>query len=160
MSYPRLRRSRAHKFVHATGTSTAINTSSAWANLSASVASFTNITLKEVQVGDLLEAWLSAFWSNEAETGYIDFATYTAGGAVINCFSSGTPTPASFGIRSGQGSPSVNTPISVLAHYEVSADDIVDGTVIVRPRVYTTGAKTLAHESGEWLLNNLGPVQI
>lgn len=143
-----------HKLTIPTSGATSINTAGSWANLSAHVATYTDITLDDVAAGDVIVARLAGMWANQSAWGYLDFASIVSA-AIVNTFSGG----ASDGIRGLLGVNAAWTPFDGAAHYTVQAGDISAGSITVRARVKTSGAKTLNHDPGQFSLLNLGPVQ-
>lgn len=171
MSYPRFRRSRAHKMAsRATGTAISLNS-----NAIAELAAATNgpgtgafdLTL-EAQVGDTLEWAFNGIAVGVAGTPTA-FDVYTmVSGSRVNPFGAGlsAANASTLGVA-GWFVENVarNYPIAGSVLYVVQAGDIASGQVTCRPHyVQTTAtAQTLHSEANVPLrmwLKNLGPVSV
>lgn len=145
------------KTVTPTAGTTAINTSSSWTALSSFVASFTDITLERVRANDVVVAYLSASWADEAEQGDLTVVTAVAG-TVTTYLPSGTGVAQA--CRPWRGRASRFDDFGAYcAPYVVQVADIEnDWDVTFRLMVNTTGSKTLHHDAA-WSVMNLGPTQ-
>jgi len=160
VAYPRFVRSRQFKFVNATAGTTSINTAAAWANLSTYIASFTDVTLTEVQVGDVIEVAFSAYWANQNTAAVLDVATIV-GGTLTNYISTGTSTPNANGVNAWRGWNGPQwEPITSGFKYTLVTGDISGGAVTFRPRVNTAAARSFIHDPGQFSVANLGPAQV
>lgn len=147
-----------HKLVTPTSGNTSISTGSAWANLATHVASFTDLTLTAA-AGDVIAVSVSGLWGNQGTVGFLDVATIVSS-TLTNYVSSGTSTPAASGVRPWFGQASAWMTFGVQWRYTVQAGDVSAGSVTMRPRVNTSGAKTLFHDPGQFTVTNLGPVAV
>lgn len=148
-----------HKFVSVgTDTTATINTSNAWANLSAHLAAYTDLTLTGCSVGDVVVAEFGAEWANEATFGGFDVCTVVSG-AVTNYFSTGSSTAsASYGPRQWLGRNSVYASVGGSARYALQSGDLSSGAATIRMRVKTSGSKTVT-ANGTFSITNIGAVQ-
>ncbi len=132
----------------------------AWTNLDTGM----DITIA-AQVGDTLEASLSALVGSETVSAYFDVVTIVSA-TPVNSFGKrgAVETAAGFYIIGWFCSNGVFTPLGAPVHYTVVAGDLVSGLVTLRLRYATSAAtnKTF-YASGtthiaEFCVSNRGPV--
>lgn len=159
MAYPRYRVARTFKFFTRTAGNLTLN-STAWADLP-TIASTWDLTLA-AQVGDVIEAGISAVWGAEGVYGSIDVCT-VVGGAYISAFGgSATSGSSGSGVGAWNGVTTVNDGAGGGVLRTLTAADISAGTVTLRLRYRTNTAtnKTLfasADNSFQFYAKNLGP---
>jgi lysophospholipase L1-like esterase len=133
-----------------------------WADIDA-----TNLALAiDAEVGDDLEVVLSGMWYLQATNGCLDVCTTTAGGAVINYFSTATSSPSNLGQSCWYSTSGVISALYGSAVYTVTQADLitlntVPGVVLVKLRGFSSAPKTL-YAGAQTLpltmhLKNLGP---
>lgn len=160
MAYPRFLRSRSFKFVTRTAGDVAV-TSTAWTGLSAF-----DMTGLNAQVGDVLAVGVNfSTGTDTAPAMNFDFATMN-GSTPINYLSSGTGTPATYGVIGWQVQSGAT--LGFLGrtgswYYTVQASDIINGKVALRlyAQLASAGTRTINSSSGipgQVNVQNLGPV--
>lgn len=165
MAYPRFNRSRQFKQVSRNAGSMTVSTvANVWEELAAEsggpgTGGF-DLTLKEVQPGDVLEAGFSTFLGNQAGAMMLDVRTMVSGTPVsslsnISLNSLGSPWYATASQLIHLGAP---------IFYTVGAPDLLNNTCTLRPYVLgqTTTARTVYADATYrfqfWVRNN-GPAQ-
>lgn len=153
---------QAHKHVRRTAGDLTLNSAS-WADLP-TVGTDLDLVLAAA-AGDVIEAGIAGLWGAEQVTTFLDIATIVSA-AAVNYFSTGTSTPATFGIGAffGDAVTGLNPPLGGSAHYTLVSGDISGGNVTLRIRYdqSSAGNRTLyASTAGAPLhfwARNLGPV--
>lgn len=136
----------------------AINTGSAWADLSTYVPSVTDLTLTDCVAGDVVMATIANLWRNDTSNiGKLDVATMV-GGAVTNLFSSGTSTPAADGGICWIAVLGGWKAVSGSLFYTLKSGDISSGSATFRVRVWTGGSRSLTFTGDQFAVTNLGPL--
>jgi hypothetical protein len=109
-------------------------------NTSWTTVGITDITLA-CATGDVVEACVSARFTNAATTCGLDVATIVSA-APVNYFASAGGASA-FGIQGLVGNASVNTSAGACVMYTIQAGDISGGNVVFRLMFRSTGSKTV-----------------
>lgn len=126
------RRSVAGNVSLTTGTWTAID------------ASGLDLVLTTPAAGDVVEFSLSTLWSSSPSEGAMDVATMD-GSTPINYFSTGTSTPATYGVAGWYGPGGIYCPVAGSVAYVLVAGDIISGSVTLRVfgKIFGGTAKTV-----------------
>ena len=128
----------------------------------------TNLALSiDAQVGDDLEVTLSAVYGSQTNTANLDVATCSAGGAVINYFSSQSSAPSTLGWPAWYNNGVAWQAIAASALYTVTAADLityftVPGVVLLKLRGQSTGGTRQLYAGSLQIpllmhVKNLGP---
>jgi hypothetical protein len=164
MAYPRFRRARAHRITTIAALTPNATAITEFATLSGGPGTGGyDITLGEVQVGDVLEATLVARLDGAAVYVGIDIATIVSG-AIVNWYGDGLSASlaSSAGVNAWLVPNLANRyPISGSVWRTVVSGDINSSGQVVS-RLYVANSAATARQfmgTGRLMVKNLGPVQ-
>ncbi len=156
MAYPRFQLARGFKTARRTSGNPS-HSLTTWGDLDTTL----DLTVA-AQVGDMIEATVSALQNNEAVVGYLDVVTVVANAPVNSFATQGAPSASSQGVMAWFSKSGDSTPNAGGALYTIQAGDLSSGQVTLRLRRRNSAAvvKTIwatADLPFQWWVKNLGP---